>query len=62
MGKWKELTQRSDDLPGKKDVGIGLKSVQDWGGKVINHSGVYRVGLGVRARSLWAISGVLHVN
>lgn len=40
----------------------GLKSEQEQGGKAINHCGIYRVGLGVRALSLWAVGGALHIN
>ncbi|KAI9538944.1 hypothetical protein NQZ68_009021 [Dissostichus eleginoides] len=56
---WKELTWRSDDLQGKREVCTGLKSVQEWGGKAINHSGIYRVGLGVQASSQGALRGGL---
>ena len=63
MGRWRELlTWRSNDLQGKTEVGMGLKSEQEWGGKAINHCGIYRVGLGVRAPSLGANRGALHVN
>lgn len=41
MGRWKELVWRSDDLQGKREVGMGLKSEQEWVGKAINHSGIY---------------------
>lgn len=36
---------------------IRFKAVQEWGGKVINHSDVHRVGLCVGSLSLWAIRG-----
>ncbi len=46
----------------EREVGVGLKSEQERGGKAINHSGGYRVGLGVRAPSPWAVRGATHVN
>lgn len=46
----------------EKERLAGLKSEQEQGGKAINHSGVYRVGLDVWAPSLWAVGGALHVN
>lgn len=62
MERLKELTWRSDDLQGKREVVMGLKLEQEWGGAAINLSGLYRVGLGAGAASPWAVRGALHVN